>query len=260
MRRPTLKSSLSALLLTLGSLALVPSCAENNSSLFAMGVMRLDPATCIAKADDTATLLAGGILDIAFRSNYTGFILVGNQLTERGSREQLRTETSRIVLRGAEVILTTVDGKTTLGNYSTIGTGFVHAASADVPGYSAMSVDIIPSALGASDAVRQAGTVLAKIRVFGDTLGNTAVTSSELDFPIRICEGCLVTYPNTAIDQTLPPGSAYKCTITPSAAQATDEEPPCIYGQDDSFECTACSGALSICRDPAQNPSYGPSP
>ncbi|HYQ29269.1 MAG TPA: hypothetical protein VER04_18685 [Polyangiaceae bacterium] len=259
MRRPTTKSLLPGFLLTLGSLALVPSCADNNSSLFLVGVMALDPATCIAKPDSTAALRPGGVLDVAFRSNYTAYVLVGNQLTERGSREQLRTETSRVTLRGAEVTLTTVDGKT-LYTYSTVGTGFVDASAGDVPSYAAMSVDVIPSALSTKPEVRDAGTVLAKIRVFGDTLGNIPVTSSELDFPIRICEGCLITYPSADADTTLPVGSPYMCTTAASTTTTTDEVPPCIPGQDDSFPCTACSAALVICKDPSQNPSYGPTP
>jgi hypothetical protein len=197
-------------------------------------------------------------MDVAFTQSYTAFVLVGNQLTERGSREQLRTETSRVALRGAEVTLTTLDGRT-LGNYSTVGTGFVNAASGDVPSYAAMSVNIIPSALGSNANVIAAGAVVAKIRVFGDTLGNTAVTSSELDFPIRICEGCLVTYPSTAAD-VVAGSDKYLCTKAASATQTTTDTPPCIVGQDQSFPCTACSAALDLCRDPAQNPSYGPTP
>src|SRR4051812_32885375 len=145
MRRTTTKSLLPVLLLTLGSLPLIPSCADNNSSVFVVGVIAVDRTTCIAKPDNTANLLPGGVMDVAFVGSYTGVLLVGNQLTERGSREQLRTETSRVTLRGAEVTLTTLDGKV-LGNYSTVGTGAVNAASGDVPSYAAMSVNIIPSA------------------------------------------------------------------------------------------------------------------
>src|SRR3954471_22525771 len=91
MRRTTTKTLLPALLLTLGALPLIPSCADNNSSVFVVGVIALDKSTCVAKPDNTATLLAGGTLDVAFTQSYTGFLLVGNQLTQRGSREQLRT-------------------------------------------------------------------------------------------------------------------------------------------------------------------------
>ncbi len=121
-----------------------------------------------------------------------------------------------------------------------------------------MSVNIIPSALGTNSAVVNAGSVLAKIRVFGDTLGNIAVTSSELDFPIRICEGCLVTYPTSAADPSVPVGGDYKCTTAASTTQTTSDVPPCIVGQDGSFPCTACSAALDLCLDPHENPSYGP--
>jgi hypothetical protein len=258
MRRSTSKSLLPAFLLMLGSLPLIPSCADNNSSLFIVGVIGLDPSTCVAKPDNTAVMLAGGVMDVIFTQSYTAFLLVGNQLTQRGSREQLRTETSRIALRGAEVTLTTLDGKT-LGNYSTVGNGFVNAASGDVPSYAAMSVNIIPSALGTTDAVLSAGTVLAKIRVFGDTLGNAPVTSSQLDFPIRVCAGCLVTYPSDARDPSVPAGGDYKCT-TAASTTTTDEAQPCVVGQDQTFPCTTCSAALELCRDPGQNPSYGPTP
>ncbi|HET7541311.1 MAG TPA: hypothetical protein VFK05_15640 [Polyangiaceae bacterium] len=256
MRRATSKSLLPGLLLTLGSLPLIPSCADNNSSLFVVGVIALDKSTCVATSDATSNMLAGGILDVAFTTSYTGFVLVGNQLTERGSREQIRTETSRVSLRGAEVKLTTVDGKL-LGNYSTVGTGFVDASAGDVPAYAPMSVNIIPPALGSNPSLLAAGAVVAKIRVFGDTLGNISVTSSELDFPIRICEGCLVGYPTSAADPSVPPGGDYKCTTAASTVDRT-EELPCIIGQDDSFPCTTCSASLPLCRDPLQNPSYGP--
>jgi hypothetical protein len=235
MRRSKTKTLLPALLLTLGSLPLMPSCAENNSSMFVVGVLVLDKSTCVAKPDSTSTILAGGVMDVAFTQSYTAFVLVGNQLTERGSREQVRTETSRVALRGAEVTLTTLDGKT-LGHYSTVGTG---------------------SALGSNEALLDAGAVVAKIRVFGDTLGNTAVTSSELDFPIRICNGCLVTYPTSAADPLVPVGSPYKCTTSASGTDTSAENPPCVIGQDETIPCTACSAALELCRDPAQNPSYG---
>jgi hypothetical protein len=260
MRRPTPKSLLPALVFTLSSLPLIPSCADNNSSVFVVGVIALDTATCVAKPDNTAVLLPGGIMDLAFTNSYNAYLLVGNQLTARGSREQLRTETSRVTLRGAEVTLTTLDGKV-LGNYSTVGTGFVDSAAGDVPSYGAMSVNIIPPALASNSAVVAAGSVLAKIRVFGDTLGNTAVTSSELDFPIRICRGCLVDYPPEAADPAQPVGSPYLCTATASTTQTTTEDPPCVIGQDRAFPCTTCSASvIELCRDPSKNPAYGGQP
>ena len=261
MRRSKTKYLLTAGLLTLGSLVFAPGCATNDSSMFVVGVIDIDQSTCIAKPDTTAAMLAAGVLDTAFKQDYTAFLLVGNQLTQQGSREQLRTETSRVELRGAEVTLTTLagndikitqNGKSTTAHFSTVGTGFVDAAAGDAPSYAAMSVNLIPAAVVASGALP--GQVLAKIRVFGDTLGGKAVTSSELDFPITICNGCLVTYPAEGD----PTATTYMCP-TPSATDTSSAAAgPCVFGQDASFSCTLCSAAYDACKDPKKNKSYTP--
>lgn len=250
MRRSTTKYLLSVGLLSLSTLTLASSCADNNSSLFLVGVIGLDSATCVAKPDTSAVLMAQGTLDLAFTRSYTAFLLIGNQLTQRGSREQLRTETSRVTLRGAEVTLTKIDGST-IGEFSTVGTGFVNEAAGDVPSYAAMSVNLIPGQLGMT---LETGVVLAKIRAFGETLGGTSVTSSELDFPINICTGCLVRYPADAADPLQGQGAPYKCTTATTAT--TTAIPACILGQDQVISCITCSSAYAVCRDPAMNPSY----
>lgn len=268
MRRSKTTYLLTAGLLTLGSLAFAPGCATNDSSMFVLGVIDINESTCIAKADTTAAMLAAGVLDTAFKQDYTAFLLVGNQLTQRGSREQLRTETSRVSLRGAEVTLTTLGGEeikitrtdasgkqtTSSAHFSTVGTGFVDASAGDAPSFGAMSVNLIPAAVVASGGLP--GQVLAKIRVFGDTLGGKSITSSELDFPITICKGCLVTYPA----QGDPTAATYMCP-TPSATDmtSTTTAAPCIFGQDAAISCTLCSGAYDACKDPTKNPAYAPS-
>jgi hypothetical protein len=243
MRRSTTQSLLSVGLLSFGVLALVPSCADNNSSLFVVGVIDTSAASCVAKPDTTVVMLANGVLDVGFTTSYTAFILVGNQLTQRGSREQLRTETSRVSLRGAEVTLTKVDGVTKIREYSTVGTGFVDAATGDVPAYSAMAVNIIPSLLGGDPAVQALGTVLAKIRVFGDTLGGTSVTSSELDFPISICKGCLIRY-----DTPEPADPSQSTCASTSSTTQTEEAAPCVLGQDQTVSCTQCAAFSDLCK------------
>jgi hypothetical protein len=254
MRRTTTKYLLSAGLITLGSLALVPSCVTNDSSIFIVGVIDIDAATCLAKADTTEAMRPSGTLDTHFSQGYTAALLIGNQLTQQGSREQLRTETSRVSLRGAEVTLTTLDGKSVRnGHYSTVATGFVDAAAGDAPSYASVAVNIIPPGLTGLPAV-----VLAKIRVFGNTLGGTSVTSSEIDFPITVCVGCLVRYASTDADMTLPTGSAYMCSTSASSTTTSTETPPCVRGQDLPFSCTLCSGSDDLCRDPSLNPSFTP--
>ncbi len=250
MRRSTTKYLLSASLLALGSLTLIAGCVDNDSSLFILGVIDTNQSTCLAKPDTTSAMLPSGTMDTEFINSYTADLLVGSQLTQQGSREQLRAETSRISLRGAEVTLTSLNGQKTYGKYSTVGTGFVDPSSGDAPTYAAMAVNIIPPGIaGLSQTV-----VLAKIRVFGSTLGGESVTSSELDFPITVCRGCLVQYPASANDPAS--GSkGYHCTdsaSTTSAAMAPVQ--PCLLGQDQPISCTLCV-AHPLCEDPTLNPS-----
>jgi hypothetical protein len=252
------KSLLTAASLMLGAGLLTPSCADNNSSLFIVGVLDISQSSCIAKPDNTGPFQSNGVLDLAFASGYTAFVLVGNQLTEQGSREQLRTETSRVTLRGAEVQLTTLDGKAlpiagAENTFSTVGTGFVDPAAGDAPSYAAMAVNLIPPGLKGLPA-----QVLAKIRVFGDTLGGTSITSSELDFPITVCNGCLINYDTP--DTTLAANSPFMCATTTASTTQTTVARPCVFGQDQSFSCTLCSATPGICRDPCANPTYSSDP
>lgn len=246
--------------LMLGSLFLAPSCADNNSSLFIVGVLDIGLSSCIGKPDNTGPFLSEGTLDTAFAPGYTALILVGNQLTQQGSREQLRTETSRVSLRGAEVQLTTLNGKAldipgAQAAFSTVGTGFVDPSAGSTPSYATMAVNLIPPGLTGLPA-----QVLAKIRVFGETLGGTSVTSSELDFPITVCEGCLVLYDTP--DTTQAAGAPFMCATTTASSTQTTSAQPCILGQDQSFSCALCAAASKddMCRNPCMNPSFKMSP
>jgi hypothetical protein len=89
-----------------------------------------------------------------------------------------------------------------------------------------------------------------RFRVYGTTLGGKEIESGDFDFPIVVCEGCLVSYPASALDPNSPPGQ-YLCGST---AETTEEERICFFGQDQRFSCTMCAGFDPICRDPAQNP------
>lgn len=254
MSRPSIKTLLRASTLILGAVLLTPSCADNNSSIFIVGVVDINQSSCIAKPDNTGPFLAGGTLDTVFASGYTAVLVVGNQLTQEGSTEDLRTETSRVSLRGAEVTLTTLDGRAlnvagAQSTFSTVGTGFVDPAAGDAPSYATMAVNIIPPGLTGLPA-----QVLSKVRVFGQTLGGTDVTSSELDFPITICTGCLINYDTP--DTTQAAGSTFKCATSAASSTQTTAVAPCITGQDKSFSCTLCSAAYDACKDPCSLDMY----
>jgi hypothetical protein len=212
---------------TLG--AATGGCADNDSALFIRSVIKLEPGDCVATAQPEATSLAFGMYDIglAETGSYFAFLLVGNQLSRQGDRDKVRTETSRIALRGADVEVRTVEGAT-ITTFATDGAGFADVGSAAEPGYGIMPAELLPRA-----AAEGLDRVNVSVRVVGETLGGTEIRSSELIFPINICRGCTVSFPADAVETM-----TGLCTGEPAIP------PACLEGQD----------ALTDCRSCAQNP------
>jgi hypothetical protein len=87
--------------------------------------------------------------------------------------------------------------------------------------------------------------VIALVRVFGTTIENEDVASSELSFPITYCEGCLVDYPLAAVNP-----QTDKCVNNGAT------EPPvagCKPGQDDPIDCRTCASTNTLCENAPAN-------
>jgi hypothetical protein len=227
-------------------------CEDNTSMLFIKGVLATEVTNCVAKPESAAVIRTGGRLDVSLANGYVAALLVGSQLTQRGSREQLRTETARLTLEGAEVTLN--DGRGNLldigtNPFTTLGTGFVDPAGGTQPGFGAIFVDVIPAAV--KDALLASlggeGVVQAKIRVFGTTLGGQSIESGDYTYSIEVCNGCLINYPVTA-DSSGGVGD-YECGGTAAASTET----LCGLGQDLMAPCTLCAGASEACLHPCSN-------
>jgi len=237
-----------------------PGCADNESMLFIEGVLAIDATDCVAKPESGALMRSAGTLDLQLRAAYRAALMVGSQLTQRGSREQLRTETARLVLKGADVTLqdayaTKLDLGRSPNPFSTIGSGFVHPAGGTDPGLGSIFVDIIPASLidAVSTAVAGSGVVLAKIKVFGETLGGQQIESGEFVYPIQLCRGCLISYP--ASTNTGNVGS-FSCVAPAQASESS----VCQLGQDQPIPCTECAGFSAVCSDPCNNCSVRSNP
>jgi len=252
MRRPSFKTllALGVAAFTAGAL---PSCATNDSMMFIIGVAARKAGACTISASLDSPILARGTLDRLFASDYVAGLLVGNQVTQRGSRDRIRTETSRITLKGAEVHLESTQGAELAPAFSSVGTGFVDASEGTDPALAAMFATLIPGSLSGKLPL---GTLVAKVRVFGTTLGGEDIESAELAFPIEVCEGCLVSYP--ASDRDLTSDSPdYQCKLaTDMAAAGGDTDLPCSLGIDLPVPCTACSGVYDVCVSPTKNCYY----
>lgn len=226
MRRLRVRHILSGALLAGVGMASAAGCADNKSALFVRGVLALQAPECVAKADPSATMRLEGVLDLAFRTNYQAALLVGNQLVAQGSHNQVRTETSRVVVKGAVVTVKDAKGKT-LTSYTVDATGVIDPATGSDPSYGVVNAELIPDSLKLSPNTR----VTADVQVFGDTLGGKSITSADLLFPIQVCKGCLVSFPADAVNAATPG----QCVGTATTAA------PCFMGQDDPIDCRLCA-------------------
>jgi hypothetical protein len=214
-------STLGTMLLAAVSLG---ACADNDSGMFVRGVLALQAPDCEAVADPTSPHWFEGVYDLAVRSElgYSAVLLVGNQLVPRGSPDQLRTETSRVVIEGAEVALLSESGAT-ITEFTVPSSGFVDPGSGEDPGYGAMSALLIPPGQATDDRV------IAEVRAFGTTLGGDEIESAAFTFPITVCTGCLITVPSLdAVDEN------GMCT---AASSAELPEQTCRPGQDEPVDC-----------------------
>ena len=64
----------------------------------------------MGRLDAEAEMLSQGVLDTEFAEGYVAVIQVGNQLTQQGNREKLRTETSRLRIEGVSGTIFDVEG------------------------------------------------------------------------------------------------------------------------------------------------------
>ena len=245
-----LRMTRTAILTAVSLAAGLSGCADNDSSLFIEGVLAISNTDCVAQPDADAEFLANGLLDVLFARGYVAAVQVGNQLTQQGNREKLRTETSRVQLEGAKGTVFDVLGGE--HEFEALATGFVHPASGTDPGVAAMFVNLVPAdvidQLADADAVF--GQMAVRFKVYGTTLGGEEIESGDFTYPIAVCEGCLVDYPP---DANVNMGGDYLCG---NPSDTADDEPVCHYGQDQRFPCSACAASFDECTSPDMNPYY----
>jgi hypothetical protein len=228
---------------------LAPACAENESSLFIRACV---PKTFTEEAGCSATpdgdvFLGTGNLDLVFQTSYSCSLLIGNQVVERGSSDQLRTETSRITLYAADVRLTDLAGASlsysdgSAAEFSTPISGFVDPGSGSDAGYGIAEVLLIDAggaeAIGASVAASGTTDILANVIVYGRTLGGQELETPEWAFPVRVCIGCACSTPADD-DCNLP-------TKNPEPVCSTDQFNDCRVG----YGITLTDASGNILRD-----------
>ncbi|MSP24768.1 MAG: hypothetical protein EXR75_06300 [Myxococcales bacterium] len=236
------------------SLGLGAGCTENNVTLYVRHVPIADVEDkCTVSADPGGPALLGGILDKSLTTEYSQVFLVANQLMLRGDPDTLRPESSRVTMFEAEVTVIRNDGAT-LASFSVPVAGFAEEAQGTSPGFGVIQVSPVIDSLtvGARldpanptspfliDTTTGGSTVIARIRLFGRSLGGTDVETGDYDLPVFVC-GASGSTPSTCI---------------PTYAPEDLEDPilsPCRRGQDVPHDCRmvnkelGLSGATSSC-------------
>lgn len=228
------------------ALGVSSACSDEQTGFFIQGNVRREPPDCIARAEGNTTLLGSGILDVGLRLDYDASLLVGNQLTPRGDKENLRTETMITTITGAEVQLYDDEGAQLI-EFTVPASGTISPDSSEDPGFGIINVTLIPPSVGNELAgeITSRGTVrtrVAQVRVFGETLGGLEVESADIMYVIRICEGCLVSYPSDSVN------SDGTCM---SQGDQGGGDPPCRFGQDDAVDCRLCNSSNPFCQSAA---------
>lgn len=235
-----------------GAVALTPACAENDSSIFIRHVMappqNRQSGECIYTPDENQAALLEGHLDVALRDNYSAVLLVGGQLMPRGDFTNTRAESNRTHLNGAVVKVTDAAGGV-ISEFTAIGTGFVNPGQTNSASFGLMSVTLIDAPTTDKLALEPGSEpklVLANVKVFGKTLGGVDVESGEFQFPIRVCNGCLISFA-TGDDPATDGLDCAGGATTPGGGGA-EIQGPCRLGQDEGVPCELCRSFNLACR------------
>jgi hypothetical protein len=236
---------------TVGVVALVaaPACVENNQSIYIQRVLAPPTArvnnVCQYTADPQALPLFEGVLDGAVRDTYVAVMMVGSQLIPRGDNTQTRAEPNRSYINGFVIKITEPDGETEIGEFTSTASGFLDPAQATQPDLDVVATTVLDATTTGKLIQGISGTqtklVVANIKAFGKTLGGVDLESGEFQFPIRVCNGCLITF-DTADDPATP--NVRECN-RPSDVAGTL---PCTPGQDEFTPCFTCSATRPACK------------
>lgn len=219
-------------------------CTEENTEMVIVANLARPAGSCTIRADLTSTSLGSGFLDVGLKLDYVASLLVANQLTPRGDKENLRTETMQVSLEGAEVRLLDAEDNL-LEEFTVPASGVIFPEPATGPGLGIATVTLVPSTTGSALAEElensgQRRTLIAEAKVYGRTLGGLEVESGMFTYVIQVCEGCLVSFPTEALRLE---DSVLYC----DQEEVDENDVPCRLGQDDPVDCRLCNGN-EFCR------------
>ncbi len=227
---------------------LLPACAHDDSTIFVQSVLApqlVAPGTgCAYTNDPTQPALDEGLLDIAIRGSYSAAFLLANQLVPRGDPSAPQTETSFVDIKGAVVRITdAASGMLVSPPFTSLASVVISPAQGSTPGYSAVpDITLLDEATVANlgTLINGERRLLVFTKFFGTTLGGQYVESGDYQFPVDVCNGCLISFSAADISPTC---ENVNCLGNASAMSSTTVTVPC-NGEDFAIDCSACKGPI----------------
>jgi hypothetical protein len=239
--------------LALFSLSMASGCSEEEAQAFFVSLnMRPDTSCELKVTGGQQAFISSGFLDLAVTNEYWMFPQFINGLTESNEvtglgPEQLRLDNNTISLKGARVYydigdvgLGTLSPALELPQHQYIPmTGFVEA---DAEGLTA--IQIVPPLVG--EILRFApklqkryssAQMILRIVFEGKLLDGSLVKSNEFEYPVTVCNGCLISY-----------GVAPSSCCDPAFWEDIPDA-PCILGQDDGIDCRLCCATAATAAE-----------
>ena len=263
-------------MLVVSLIPILASCQDREVGMNILEMKPVDPSTCLAVSDEGA-YRAGGVVDLTLRTNYEVHPMVENNMVDTVEIKSLdstdaRVSTNSIVLRSAVIEYTALDQLSAniqtqriIPLSGTIGIG----ERLLITGLDLFSSDMLEQFRSADEFLlidggearprRTDAEIIAHIRLKGETLDGREIESNEFLFPVRVCNGCMITYPaDMLVDRsgvlTCPPRDP---SIEEMASPSDVPLCPGSLGSDDSFvDCQTCQGlaidsfARQLCQPP----------
>jgi hypothetical protein len=254
-------------------LTILGGCQDREIAMSILNVRPFDMETCSPISDDNV-FQTSGTIDMALRNTYSATLKVESNLVDIPSSKGFRASDNRvstnaILLRSATIEFSTLDQlsaqippKRSIPLSGTLNEGTdllltgVEFLDANTLDQIRNSQEFISTAQGEAKPVRTSITLLARIRLSGETLDGREAESNEFLYPIEVCNGCRVSYPADLVVQR---GGALTCPPPSADSEDSDTELTCTagIGMDSMFaDCRTCQGiavdsfARQLCQPP----------
>ncbi len=184
---------------------------------------------CTYTSDPNSPALFSGTVDLGLRDDYTLTLLL--QSTDKAVSTSFSS---------AHVSVREPDG-TLIREFTQTTAGFVDAGGFGVVTVIGIDAQTREDLLTNLDNRTASKSVVVHVTLSGtDPATGSAASAPEYQFPVRVCNGCLVSF-ETGNDPTAP---VQPNCLTPPRA---DVHRPCAMGQDEVVSCELCVGERPAC-------------